>query len=227
MKTKYLIYISIILLLFSSCSRIIPMNPEYYKAPTKVGVLVISHDIDMARTGSQGLLDYAITPGNRFIEGLETVEDDVEPTEDITTMYQKIFEGNGKEYVLIEPEDPFREGIPRSGKSGKKYSQYNFAELKSTYGIDEVLFVRVNHGLLVSYYGFIELEKTGYCNILSEIINIDDSSVSYRNVNLKTSKMQGKWNGGENYAYLRAAIWKAVEIAIKEERRAMAGTPQS
>jgi len=225
MKTKHLIYIPAILFLFSSCSRIIPMNTEYYKAPTKVGVLVISHDIDMARAGSQGLLDYAMTPGNRFIEGFETVEDDVEPLDTITSFYQKVLEANGKEYVLIESDETFIERLPQSGQYGKKYSEYNFSFLKNDYDIDEVLFVEVNHGMLVTYYGFIELEKTGYCNIISEIVNIDDSAVSYRNLNLKTARMQGKWNGGEDYAYLREAILKAIELAIKEERRAMVGAP--
>lgn len=223
MKIKYLIFIPLVLL-FSACSRVIPMSSGYYQSPTTVGILIISNDIDMARTGSQGLLDYAITPGNRFIEGLETVEEDVEPTADITMLYQKIFEVNDKKYILIESDEVFLQRMPRSNKSGKKYSKYNFAALKSKYNIDELLFVDVKHGLLVSYYGFIELEKTGYCNIVSEIINIDDSTVNYRNINLRTAKMQGKWNSGEDYSVLKAAILKAIELAIKEEKRVMLQT---
>jgi len=222
MKINYLFLLCAILL-FTGCSRIIPMSGEYYKAPTTIGILVISQDIDMARTGSQGLLDYAVTPGNRFIEGLETIEDDVEPKATITNVYEKVFEANGKKYIVIDDE-VFLNRMARSGKSGKKYSEYNFATLKEKYNIDELLFVKLRHGLMVSYYSFIELDKTGYCNIVSEIVNIDDSSVSFRNVNLRTAKMEGKWNGGENYSYLKEAILKATELAVEEEQRAMRGT---
>jgi hypothetical protein len=48
----------------------------------------------------------------------------------------------------------------------KKYSKKDYRNLKTTNNVDEIMFVKVKYGILVSYYGMIELDKQGYkhCN---------------------------------------------------------------
>ena len=66
-------------------------------------------------------------------------------------MYTEILKSKGKEVVLIDEKFDAKTA-PKFDKSNadksKKYSNYDFRALKSKYGVDEVLFVNVNYGIM-------------------------------------------------------------------------------
>ena len=69
---------------------------------------------------------------------------------------------------------------------------------KEKYKVDELFLVTVKHGVHVSYYGVIELNKQGYTNINCEIIDLTDNSYMLKeNIN-SLGKINGKWNEGDN-----------------------------
>ena len=198
------------------------MSSDYYTSPTTVGIIVVSDDIGVARMGRKDVLNFMT--GIRFKKGLQAVEDKVNPTSELIKMYQKIFDVNGKQHVLIEDETFINKFSGAYSKYSDGYSKHDFAMLKEKYGIDEVLFVNASYGLLVKYedyLGFVEIGKAGFCQIGAQIVDINNRKLKYRSKNMRYKKMERKWDSGGNYAYLEDTIWEAIMLAAKVERQAM------
>jgi hypothetical protein len=60
-------------------------------------------------------------------------------------------------------------------KFEQKYSKKDYRNLK-TNNVDEIMFVKVKYGILVSYYGMIELDKR-YVNTATEVVDLNDNSL--------------------------------------------------
>jgi predicted GH43/DUF377 family glycosyl hydrolase len=58
----------------------------------------------------------------------------------------------------------------------QKNSKKDYRNLKTTNNVDEIMFVKVKYGILVSYYGMIELDKQGYVNTATEV-DLNDNSL--------------------------------------------------
>ncbi len=82
---------------------------------------------------------------------------------------------------------------------GKKYPTYDFSSYKNKYGIDELLFVNVNYGFMISYYGMIETGKAAYTGITTQIIDLNDQHLILSNPSAKQEILK-KWkdNNYEN-----------------------------
>jgi len=63
----------VLVVMVTSCVATLPLNQQFYNTK-KVGIIIQLDSIGMAKTGGQGLLDMALTPGNKFTEPLKKVE---------------------------------------------------------------------------------------------------------------------------------------------------------
>jgi hypothetical protein len=61
-------------------------------------------------------------------------------------------------------------------KFEQKYSKKDYRNLKTTNNVDEIMFVKVKYGILVSYYGMIELDKQDV-NTATEVVDLNDNSL--------------------------------------------------
>ena len=86
--------------------------------------------------------------------------------------------------------------------------------LKSALNVDEIMYVKVRYGILVSYYGMIELDKQGYVNIGTEIVDLTDNSLLQRENLQTTAKINGNWKEGEDFENLKNAIQNAIDSSI-------------
>lgn len=219
MKFKLIILFTIFLFL-TSCVTKIPLSKSYFNSDKKVGVILVKNNIANYKQGSQGLLDMALTPGNKYKEPLESVDKEITIIEKINNLYKSIYNSKGKELVVIDEKIDFDSlnKFLKPKKSKKKYYKYNIMYLKEKYDIDELLFVEVKYGVLVSYYGFIETGRFGYCQIASEIINLDDNSYLYKGISTSNEVIKGKWKNPPKYEELKTSIERAISKSIQMEK---------
>lgn len=200
MKSLKLIFVFLVTISFTSCVTTLPINQQFY-SPKKVGVIIQIDSASMAKDGAQGLLDMALTPGNKFKEPLQKLKNAFEIKELITKSITEKFNSKNKQHeffyekINVESKPKFSDDV--SG-SNKKYHKHDLRNYKEKYKVDEIFLVTIKHGVHVSYYGVIELDKKGYTNISCEIIDLTDNSYMLKeNIN-SLEKIIGKWNEGDN-----------------------------
>lgn len=219
MRIKYLIFPPVILLI-SACFSTSKMTNNQPKEPTTVGILIVSNDISVAKSGRQGIIVSAVTKGNRFKDALNTVEANItDPKAELIEIYRETFDTIGKQYFFIEDEINL-DDFPSTFTYDKRYSTHDYSSLKEKYDIDEFLLVTLDYGLLVNYHGLIETGKDGYCKIISKLINLHNNKVLYRGRNMGSERLEGVWNSGRdyNYPFLEKAIKIMLVSALEEER---------
>lgn len=202
------------LLSTTSCVTTLPLNQQFYNSK-KVGIILQVDNIGMAKEGGQGLLDMALTPGNRFTEPLKKVEPKFNLNETLKSEISNILNSKKKQFQFIsENIDYSTLNKFEKPNSDKKYSKKDFRNLKTTNNIDEIMFVKVKFGLLVSYYGVIELDKQGYINIGTEVVDLSDNSLLQQDVFQIVAKMNGNWKKGEDFENLKNSIQEAINNSI-------------
>ncbi|OCB72933.1 hypothetical protein [Flavobacterium crassostreae] len=201
-------------LTLTSCVTTLPLNQQFYNTK-KVGVILQVDSIGMAKAGGQGLLDMALTPGNRFTEPLKKVEPKLKMNETIQTEITNILKSKNKTFEFItEKFDYSTLNKFEKPNSNKKYSKKDFRNFKSKNNVDEIMFVKVKYGILVSYYGMIELDKQGYVNIGTEVIDLTDNSLLQQETFQTAAKMNGNWKKGDDYGNLTNSIQEAINSSI-------------
>lgn len=214
MKLLKLTFALLLLSIVTSCITTLPLNQEFYNTK-KVGVILQVDSIGMAKAGGQGLLDMALTPGNRFTEPLKKVEPKLKMNETIKGEIENILKSKNKTFEFItEKFDYTALNKFEKPNSDKKYSKKDFRNFKSTNNVDEIMFVKVKYGLLVSYYGMIELDKQGYVNIGTEIIDLEDNSLLQQENFQTVAPMNGNWKKGDDFGNLTNSIQDAINNAI-------------
>lgn len=219
MKTKIFLIILLALCLTSCGVAKISLASDYFINDKKLGIIQVKQDIGIFRQG-QGILDRAISSGNKYKEPLETVDKEIKPNEKIVKLYQDIFSSKGKNIVAVNDsiDIQYLEKF-KAPKSSKIYYTYDLRHLKSKHNIDELLLVDIKYGLFISYYGMIELSKKGYCNISSTIINLEDNSIlSNKSPSIGLWKLKGEWNTPPNYNNLKESIAISINNAIQTEK---------
>jgi hypothetical protein len=198
----------------TSCVTTLPLNQQFYNAK-KVGIILQVDSIGMAKAGGQGLLDMALTPGNRFTEPLKKVEPKFNLNETLKTEITNILNSKNKQFQFINEKINY-ETLTKFEKpnSDKKYSKKDFRNLKSSNNVDEIMYVKVKYGILVSYYGVIELDKQGYVNISTEIVDLNDNSLLQQETFQSVAKMNGNWKKGEDFENLKNSIQDAINSSI-------------
>jgi hypothetical protein len=204
----------LLLLTVTSCVTTLPLNQQFYNTK-KVGVIVHVDSIGMAKAGGQGLLDMALTPGNRFTEPLKKVEPKFNFNEKLKSEITNILNAKNKQFQIIDQKIDYQ-NLTKFEKpnSDKKYSKKDFRNLKASNNVDEILFVKVKYGILVSYYGMIELDKQGYVNIGTEVIDLTDNSLLQQENFQTVAKMDGNWKKGEDFGNLTKSIQEAINSSI-------------
>jgi hypothetical protein len=213
-------FIAILSIIFSflatSCVSTLPLNQQFYNSK-KVGVILQVDSIGVAKAGSQGLLDMALTQGSRFKEPLQKVQTQLNFEETLQKEVSQILTSKNKPFhVIAEKIDYSNLSKFEKPDSNKKYSKKDFRDFKTKYNVDELLFIKVKYGLLVSYYGVIETEKQGYANMVTEIIDLSDNSLLQQENIQSVSEINGDWKGGQDYANLKNGINVAIHKSIKE-----------
>ena len=214
MKLLKLSICFLFLVTITSCVTTMPLNQQFYNTK-KVGVIVQVDSIGMARVGGQGLLDVALTSGNRFSEPLKKIEPKFNLQEKMEAEVAAILKSKNKQFQFIAEKVNYT-ALDKFEKpnSDKKYSKRDFRKLKATANVDEILYVKVKYGILVSYYGMIELDKQGYTNITNELVDLSDNSLLGLETFQTATKMQGNWKKGDDYANLTNAIQEAIDKSL-------------
>lgn len=214
MKSLKLTFGIFLALTVTSCVTTLPLNQQFYDSK-KVGVILQIDNIGMAKAGGQGLLDMALTPGNRFTEPLKKVEPILNMNETMKTEIANILKSKNKTFEFItEKFDYATLNKFEKPNSDKKYSKKDFRNFKSKNNVDEIMFVKVRYGILVSYYGMIELDKQGYVNIGTEVVDLADNSLLQQESFQTAAKMSGNWKKGQDYGNLTNSIQEAINSSI-------------
>jgi hypothetical protein len=214
MKLLKLTFGLLFLLIVTSCVTTLPLNQQFYNTK-KVGVILQVDSIGMARDGGQGLLDMALTSGNRFTETLKKVEPKFNLNETLKSEITNILNSKNKQFQFIDKKIDYQNLTNfEKPNSEKKYSKKDFRNLKAINNVDEILFVKVKYGILVSYSGFIELDKQGYVNIGTEVIDLNDNSLLQQENFQTVAKMNGNWKKGEDFVNLTNSINDAINNSI-------------
>ena len=215
---KKLILFFSFLLLVTSCVPKVALSAEYWQKPTKVGILINDNPPAKFKEGSQGLLDMAVTSGDKYQEALNLIGKNIHPKEELTNIYSEIFKSKGKEIIIIDEKFDHKTAKKFSGEKaeGKKYSSYDFSDLKAKYGVDEILFVNANYGFMISYYGMIETGKMAHAAIDTKIIDLNDQHLIMANQNFKNEVLK-KWKDN-NYENSIKGVRTALDKAESEEK---------
>lgn len=216
MKLLSLTFGIILTLTIVSCGTILALDQRFYNGK-KVGVILQVDNIGMAKAGGQGLLDIALTSGNRFKEPLGKIESKLNMSEAIHTEISNILTSRKKAFEFIPEEFDYaalKNFVKPNPNSMKLYSNKDFRDFKSKNNVDEILYVKVRYGLLVSYHGMIEIGKQGYVNVDLEIIDLVDNSLLQKESFRTVEKIKGNWKKGEDYENLRSSIQKAINSSI-------------
>ena len=146
----------------------------------------------MSKAGGQGLLYMALTSGNRFTAPLKEIEPKMQIKERLKDEMTKILNSKSKEFVYVDDNFDYEKLAKFSTpKSAKYFSKKDFRALKTTYNVDEVIYVRANYRLVVSYYGMIEIGKEGYVRINSQIINLEDNFLMHQKTVFESVDIKG------------------------------------
>lgn len=216
MKLLKFLFGFLFLIFFTSCVTRVSLDHQNFINDKKVGIIINIDSIAVAKAGGQGVLDIVLTPGNRFMEPLKEIEPRINLTEKIESEISDILKFYKKPFVFLQEDfdvnqlDDFNEK-----KSGKTYRAKDFRNFKSSHDVDEIMYINVVYGILVSYYGMIEIGKDGFANMQIETIDLDDNSLMQREGYRTTSKIKGNWKKGEDYENLTSAIQEAVDKAVK------------
>lgn len=220
MRICRLVILTILVILFAAgCAVNVPLSTDYFQSEKRVGIILIKNDITTFKEGSQGALDHLLTLGNKYREPLEIVDKEINPNIIISELYQEIFKSNSKQLQTIDESINFK-NLEKFQKpeSEKIFHKYDLRYLKPKLEIDELLLVNVNYGLIINYYSIIEIGRMGYCKISSEIINLDDNSIIYKNQSISKETMKGKWKTPPLYENLKNTIKKAIDNSIQQEK---------
>jgi len=215
MKTIKFLSLIGIAILFNSCVTTIKISSKFYN-PTKVGIIVDIDTIRFSKTGNQGFIDMALTPGNKYTEPLKTIDPFVNPTTKIKNELYNLLESKYKKFEFINEDVNIEElnKFEKPANSEGKFYNKDLRGLKAKYNVDEIMFVNVSYGLLVQYYGFMELNRFGYSVINSIIVNLDDNSLLFRDRTYNSQIINGEWKTPPNYDNLKNSIQTAIDNSI-------------
>ncbi|MCJ8153644.1 hypothetical protein MKJ01_07685 [Chryseobacterium sp. SSA4.19] len=216
MKKVFLVFAAFILL--TSCLPKVALAPEYWNQPSKVGILVNAGPPAKYKEGSQGLLDMAVTSGDKYQEGLNVIREQIKPKEELISLYTEILKSKGKEVVIIDETFDAKTAPKFEGPKaeGKKYSRYDYSNFKKKYNVDELLVTDVHYGFMISYYGMIETGKMAHVLLNTSLVNLNDQSLILSDMNMKNEVLK-KWKDN-NYENSVQGVRKALDKAKEEEK---------
>lgn len=216
-KTKFIIILSTVITVLASCVTKMPISSSLFDTSKKTGIIVVNEGIATYEF-VDGRLVKLIYDVKRFKEPLDIVDKKLNTKNIFSQHYSGIFLKhniqlkNVQGKLTLEYLDAFKKP-----NSKKKYAKKDFRFFKEKYNIDRLVVVDVNFGLLLSKSGLIVLEKFGLCMIETEIIDLEDNSLLFKDNSKGEIKVEGKWKTPPNYDNLYAPIRKALENVLMLE----------
>ena len=215
MRTLKFTSLFFLILLFASCASRLPLNQSFYNTK-KVGVIIQVDSIGIAKTGSQGLLDMALTPGNKYKGPLHAVAMKLNPEALLAEEISSLLKAKNKDFIII-PFNVINQNLVKfeaPEASDKKYYKNDLRAIKTKYNVDELLYVRAKYGLLISYYSMVETGRQGHTELAANIINLDDNSLLLQDKISSVTPLKGKWNEEPEYENLTNSIKEAIALSI-------------
>ncbi len=146
---------------------------------------------------------------------MKKVEPKLNLNEKLKTEITNILKSKNKQFQFIEETIDYSKLTKfEKPNSDKKYSKKDFRNFKTTNNVDEIMIIKVKYGILVSYYGMIELEKEGYINIGTQIIDLSDNSLLQQENFQSIAQINGNWQKGIDFENLKNSIQKAINNSI-------------
>lgn len=210
-KFKLLFLLTISILLYSCGAKQIALDKQQFHANKKIAVIIYKPQLKTMKAGGQGLLDMALTSQKKYLKALNEIDSIYSPKIHVTLNEEvkKIYDYTKKEYVIIDNIA----SIPMIVQNNKDVLDYDF--IKKTYGVDEVQEIDLQYGILVSYQGFIEVDKKSFVNVISMIKNINNNFTIQRYDKLTTSKLKGKWKDAD-YEILKESLKESLTKARRD-----------
>lgn len=212
MKLKTLLSAITFVMLLVSCATKVPLSETFYN-DKKVGILVKVDSINRFKSGSQGLLDMAISSGSKYKEALQSIGNQVNPRQVFENVITEKLQEKSKSFYLIEDFIDFKafQKFDKPNTENKiKFYDRDLRSLKQKYDIDELIIVQVRYGLTISYYGMIETGKGGSTNIDIDVLDLNDNSILLRDKLVELEVFKGKWDKPPYYTELKDNIEKTV-----------------
>lgn len=210
----------ICLVTLTNCSEKILLQNSYYDNSNKVGVLYTIDSIKTTTTGDQSLFEMIVTGTKKFNKPLKLIDEKINPKLDIKNLYSSVYKEKNKSLTEIDYTLDFNRlnEFEKPSKSKKKYYRYDLRFLKSK-EIDELLIVKVEYGLLISYDGLIEDELFGNCKIETKIIDLNDNSIIFNDTSVFSEKIKGAWGkDSPEYPNLKNTIFSAIQKTMDIEK---------
>ncbi len=219
-RIRYFITTITLGLLMSSCVQRMTLQKSYYTNAKTVGAIYIIPPISVYKNGQQGLLDMAVTKGKKYKEPLEFIDKKLNLEKGVKLSYSNFFENQKKPLKLFDYiyDETILKKFQKPKSSKKKYYKYDVRHFKQK-GIDELLLIKVKYGLLITYYGMIEANRYGHCQVDSYIIDLNDNSLIYREQTKVQIPLKGKWNDPPYYKKLESVVSMAIKNALEMERQ--------
>lgn len=209
---------TICILTFSSCVVKQKLTKEYFSEQRRVGLIVVDNGIQKFKAGGQGLLDMAFTQGKKYLPAIEKAGAQVSVKDSVDLLYTKIFESKNMSITILDEEIDFDQ-LDHSQKleSNKKYSKYDYSFLKNKYNIDDLLLVEPKYGLLISYQGFVEIYRETLCQLDTQIINLEDNTLEYKDNPYYKIRIKKEWKEAPDYKSFINKIKQTISKCMEKE----------
>lgn len=202
----------------TSCVSKIAMDKQSFYKEKKIGVIVTQDSMSIYRAGAQGLLDMAISSGRKYKEPLKQISPQFNPKENILKVIEQKFAENGKNYIIINDVINLKD-FPKyevASKDDDKFLKQDVRSLKTKYDIDQLMLIKINYGLSISYYGMIETGRFSTTSLFTQIINLDNNQIIFRDPYENLIPIKGKWNEPPHYENLSGHIKKSIDKSMED-----------
>lgn len=209
-----------LLLVCASCAVQDSLEESVYNDTKTIGLVYSSEEVQFDKAAFQGLAEALLSQGLKYEPALTFLNTKIKPDAKIKDYYKDIFASKG--IRLVEMDFIFDEDVltvfEKPENSRKKYYEYDLRFLQSQ-EVDQVLFVHATYGISVSYFSLVETSRLGFCKLESEIVNLSDNSIVYKDYSDVKERIRGKWNTPPEYKNIENSINMAIENALKEEKK--------
>lgn len=151
---------------------------------------------NVTKKGAQGLLDMAISSGRKYKDPLKSIEKNINPKENTKLFLERVLNSKNKKYEFIDfvykPKD--FENFNYTSNESEYYFKKDLRALKNKLNVDELMFVNVNYGIMIDYYGAIEIGKQGYNATTISVVDLNDNKILFQDNVTSTENLKGKWN---------------------------------
>lgn len=202
-----------VLFLLASCVVPVKLPSNYFENGNKVGIIYTIDTNHIQISGQQGVLDILLTPGTKYFQLIQRVRKDIDLNNDIKDLYVDIFLKKSKDLVSINITQQEFNDLPdfnKTSNSTKTYFHKKDLQFLKQKGIDELLIVDITYGILISYYGFIEISKFAQCKINSQIIDLSNNQIIYRDVSQLTEHLKLKSDPRNKEGELDEEMFKGI-----------------